>query len=193
MQQLILGGVRSGKSQLAEQAALASGLAVTYIATSLPSGDLSADNSRTGDSRTDNEMQQRIRKHRQRRPDDWALLEVPYALADCLQQQASAEHCLLVDCLTAWLTNLLCADDEARLTKEVNALLDVLPSLPGDIIFVSNETSMGIVPMGELTRRFCDEAGLLHQALARHCERVVLSVAGLAHVLKDEDQQGVNS
>ncbi|MBN4079499.1 bifunctional adenosylcobinamide kinase/adenosylcobinamide-phosphate guanylyltransferase [Beggiatoa alba] len=181
MQQLILGGVRSGKSQLAEQAALASGLAVTYIATSLISISQSGDG-----SLADKEMQQRITKHRQRRPDDWALLEAPYALAGCLQQQAAVDRCLLVDCLTAWLTNLLCADDETLLAKEMDALLEVLPELPGEIIFVSNETSMGIVPMGELTRRFCDEAGLLHQAIARQCDRVVLSIAGLAQVLKDE-------
>lgn len=170
MKQLILGGVRSGKSRLAEQAALDSGLAVTYIATAL-SGDA--------------EMQQRIEKHSQRRPDNWVVVEAPYALAGCLKQHAATERCLLVDCLTSWLTNLLCAEDEAQFEKELKTLLDVLPTLPGQIILVSNETSMGIVPMGELTRRFCDEAGLLHQAIARQCDRVVLSVAGLPHVIKN--------
>ncbi len=171
MKQLILGGVRSGKSQLAEQAAKDSGLAVTYIATALSA---------------DAEMQQRIDKHCQRRPDDWAVLEAPYALAACLQQHAASECCLLVDCLTSWLTNLLCADDEQQFEQELSALLDVLPTLPGQIIFVSNETSMGVVPMGELTRRFCDEAGLLHQAIAQRCDKVVLSIAGLPQILKDE-------
>lgn len=171
MKQLILGGVRSGKSRLAEQAAMKGGLAVTYIATALPA---------------DAEMQQRIDKHIQRRPDDWTVAEAPYALAACLKQHANADACLLVDCLTSWLTNLLCADDETQFEQELNALLDVLAVLPGEIIFVSNETSMGIVPMGELTRRFCDEAGLLHQSIAQHCDRVVLSVAGLPHVLKNE-------
>jgi adenosylcobinamide kinase/adenosylcobinamide-phosphate guanylyltransferase len=171
MKQLILGGVRSGKSHLAEQAAVKSGLAVTYVATALSA---------------DAEMQQRIAKHRQRRPDDWPVVEAPYALADCLKQHAAVDHCLLVDCLTSWLTNLLCAEDEAQLEKELKALLGVLPGLPGQIILVSNETSMGIMPLGELTRRFCDEAGLLHQAIARQCDRVVLSVAGLPQVLKSE-------
>ncbi len=170
MKQLILGGVRSGKSRLAEQAASDSGLAVTYIATAL-SGDA--------------EMQQRIAKHSQRRPDDWVVVEAPYALASCLKQHAAAETCLLVDCLTSWLTNLLCADNETQFEKELHGLIETLATLPGHIIFVSNETNMGIVPMGELTRRFCDEAGLLHQAIAQRCDRVVLSVAGLPHVLKD--------
>lgn len=171
MKQLILGGVRSGKSRLAVQTALDGGLAVTYIATAL-SGDA--------------EMQQRIAKHRQYRPDDWIVVEAPYALADCLKQHASADRCLLVDCLTLWLTNLLCAEDETQFEKELKALLGVLPSLPGQIILVSNETNMGIMPLGELTRRFCDEAGLLHQAIARQCDRVVLSVAGLPHMLKNK-------
>lgn len=170
MKQLILGGVRSGKSRLAEQAAIDSGLDVTYIATAL-SGDA--------------EMQQRIEKHRQQRPDHWAVAEAPYGLAEALQYHAAADRCLLVDCLTSWLTNLLCAEDEAQFEKELNALLDTLPALPGQIVFVSNETSMGIVPLGELTRRYCDEAGLLHQQVAQLCDKVVLTVAGLPHVLKD--------
>ncbi len=171
MKLLVLGGIRSGKSRLAEQAAFDSGLTVTYIATALSA---------------DAEMQQRIAKHSQRRPDGWAVVEAPYALAACLQQYATAESCLLVDCLTSWLTNLLCADDETQFEKELAGLLEALPNLPGRIIFVSNETSMGIVPVGELTRRFCDEAGLLQQTIAQHCDKVVLSIAGLPQVLKDE-------
>ncbi|MDZ4262454.1 MAG: bifunctional adenosylcobinamide kinase/adenosylcobinamide-phosphate guanylyltransferase, partial [Pseudomonadota bacterium] len=67
---------------------------------------------------------------------------------------------------------------------ERQALLELLPQLPGHIILVSNEVNMGVVPMGELSRRFCDEAGWLHQALAQQCQRVTLSVAGLPLVLK---------
>jgi len=169
MKQLILGGVRSGKSRLAEEHALASGLAVTLIATA------------TAD---DEEMRQRILHHQQRRPEAWALVEEPLALAAVLRAHAAPERCLLVDCLTLWLTNLLCGDDPRRLEVERDALLDVLPELPGRIILVGNETSMGIVPHGELTRRFCDEAGRLHQELARRCDRVILTVAGLPLVLK---------
>ena len=69
-------------------------------------------------------------------------------------------------------------------TQERDAFLSVLPTLKSRIIIVSNETNMGITPMGELSRRYCDEAGRLHQALAQHCEQVILTVAGLPHTLK---------
>jgi hypothetical protein len=71
-----------------------------------------------------------------------------------------------VDCLTLWLTNLLMLDDPTP-GAERDALLECLASLPGEIIFVSNETGMGVVPLGELTRRYVDEAGWLHQASGR--------------------------
>ncbi|MFI8397678.1 bifunctional adenosylcobinamide kinase/adenosylcobinamide-phosphate guanylyltransferase [Pseudomonas sp. Choline-02u-1] len=169
MLQLILGGARSGKSRLAEKLASDSHLAVTYIATSQP---------------LDGEMNQRVAHHRARRPADWALIEEPLELARVLRESAGAECCVLVDCLTLWLTNLLMLDDAERLAAEREALIDCLAALPGEIIFVSNETGMGVVPLGELTRRYVDEAGWLHQALAERCQRVVLTVAGLPLTLK---------
>ena len=169
MLQLILGGARSGKSRLAEKLATDSSLAVTYIATSQP---------------LDGEMNARVAHHRARRPAEWRLIEEPLALARVLRETASAERCLLVDCLTLWLTNLLMLDNPERLAQEREALLDCLAALPGEVIFVSNETGMGVVPLGELTRRYVDEAGWLHQALAERCQRVVLTVAGLPLTLK---------
>ena len=169
MRELILGGVRSGKSALAEQLALESGLAVTYIATAQAGDD---------------EMRERILHHRRRRPIQWDLLEVGCDLADELVKVAAAGRCLLVDCLTLWLTRLLTDPDPERLATETAELLRVLPELPGRIIMVSNETGLGVVPMGELTRRFCDESGRLHQRLATLCDRVILTVAGLPQVLK---------
>lgn len=169
MLQLILGGARSGKSRLAEELAAGSGLEVVYIATSQP---------------VDGELNQRVALHRQRRPDSWALIEEPLQLARVLAENASAGRCLLVDCLTLWLTNLLLLEDDGRLAQERETLLDGLAQLSGEIIFVSNETGLGVVPLGELTRRYVDEAGLLHQALAQRCQRVVLTVAGLPLILK---------
>lgn len=169
MLQLILGGARSGKSRLAEKLATDSALEVTYIATSQP---------------LDGEMNQRIAHHRQRRPSHWGVIEEPLELARVLQQAAGTGRCLLVDCLTLWLTNLLMLEDEQRLVLEREALLQCVATLPGEIIFVSNETGMGVVPLGELTRRYVDEAGWLHQALAERCQRVVLTVAGLPLTLK---------
>ncbi|WNW11421.1 bifunctional adenosylcobinamide kinase/adenosylcobinamide-phosphate guanylyltransferase [Pseudomonas sp. DTU_2021_1001937_2_SI_NGA_ILE_001] len=169
MLQLILGGARSGKSRLAESLASGSGLAVTYIATSQP---------------VDGELDARVALHRQRRPAEWGLVEEPLELARVLREQAAPGNCLLVDCLTLWLTNLLMLDDPQRLAAERQALLEEVVDLPGEIIFVSNETGLGVVPLGELTRRYVDEAGLLHQALAERCQRVVLTVAGLPMTLK---------
>ncbi|MCU1737131.1 MULTISPECIES: bifunctional adenosylcobinamide kinase/adenosylcobinamide-phosphate guanylyltransferase [Pseudomonas] len=169
MLQLILGGARSGKSRLAERLAAESTLPVTYIATSQP---------------LDGELNERVALHRQRRPAHWQLIEEPLELARVLGENAAADTCLLVDCLTLWLTNLLMLDDAERLNIEREALLQSLAQLPGEIIFVSNETGLGIVPLGELTRRYVDEAGWLHQALAERCQRVVLTVAGLPLTLK---------
>ena len=169
MRNLILGGARSGKSRLAEQLANASGLPVTYIATSQP---------------LDGEMSERVSLHRQRRPADWGLIEEPLALAAVLRTEAAEGRCLLVDCLTLWLTNLLMLEDDQRLAEERDALLACLEQLPGTLILVSNETGLGVVPMGELTRRYVDLAGWLHQAVAERCQRVVLTVAGLPLMLK---------
>ncbi|MPQ70556.1 MULTISPECIES: bifunctional adenosylcobinamide kinase/adenosylcobinamide-phosphate guanylyltransferase [unclassified Pseudomonas] len=169
MLQLILGGARSGKSRLAERLAAESALSVTYIATSQP---------------LDGELNERVALHRQRRPAHWQLIEEPLELARVLGENAAADTCLLVDCLTLWLTNLLMLEDAERLKVEREALLSNLAQLPGEIIFVSNETGLGIVPLGELTRRYVDEAGWLHQTLAERCQRVVLTVAGLPLTLK---------
>ena len=171
MRELILGGIRSGKSRLAEQHALASGLQVVYVATA---------------QARDAEMQRRVAEHQARRLDNWLSVEAGQNLAEVLQREANTQRCVLVDCVTLWLTQLLCDASEQDLQRECNSLLDVLPSLAGQIILVSNETNMGIVPMGELSRRYCDEAGRLHQQIAALCERVTLMVAGIPLAVKKE-------
>lgn len=170
MIELILGGARSGKSRLAEARALESGKELIYVATATAG---------------DPEMEQRIQRHRKSRDEHWRLVEEPLALADALSRHAAQDRCILVDCLTLWLSNLLHTEDTTQWQAERKALLDTLPSLPGQIILVSNEVGMGIVPMGELTRQFVDESGWLHQDLAAICDRVTLTVAGLPHCLKD--------
>jgi adenosylcobinamide kinase/adenosylcobinamide-phosphate guanylyltransferase len=169
MRTLILGGARSGKSRLAEHMAHETGLSVTYVATA---------------QAQDKEMAKRIAQHRARRPAHWQNTEEPLALAAALLRHAAPNRCLLVDCLTLWLTNLLLHADPALFARERTALLAALPELPGEIILVSNETGMGIMPLGELTRRYCDEAGGLHQELAAQCDRVLLTVAGFPLTLK---------
>lgn len=169
MRTLILGGARSGKSALAERLAQATAGEVVYIATA---------------QAHDAEMAARIAHHRDGRPADWRTVEEPLALAHALRVHARADRCVLVDCLTLWLSNLLGADDEQRFAHERTALLDSLPGLPGTIVLVSNEVGLGVVPMGALARRFVDEAGRLHQSLAARCERVLFVAAGLPLALK---------
>ncbi|ABK44875.1 adenosylcobinamide kinase [Magnetococcus marinus MC-1] len=167
---LILGGARSGKTALAEQWAKQSGWPVVMIATA---------------RNEDAEMAQRIARHRALRPAHWQTVEEPVQLAAVLQQHAAAERFVVVDCLTLWLSNLLMLDEQGvALAREQQALLRVLAELPGQVVMVSNESGLGVVPMGALTRRYVDAAGALHQAVAARAERVVLTVAGLPLVLK---------
>jgi len=177
--QLVLGGARSGKSRFAEQAAMDSNLDVIYVATA---------------TIYDDEMQQRIDRHISDRPDHWLTVEEPLLLAQVLKQHSVVDKCILVDCLTLWLTNVLMAEqdqetDDLQPLKSFSAykkeLLETLASLPGQVILVSNEVGQGIVPMGALSRRFVDEAGWLHQDIARIAQKVTLVVAGLPLQLKN--------
>jgi adenosylcobinamide kinase / adenosylcobinamide-phosphate guanylyltransferase len=165
---LILGGARSGKSRHAQHLAEASDLPVTLIATA---------------QARDAEMAARIARHRAERPAGWQTVEEPLHLAAALQQAAAAERCVLIDCLTLWLLNLLEAG-EATFAAERAALLGCLPSLAGEIVIVSNEVGLGIMPLGELSRRFVDEAGWLNQDIARLANRVTFIAAGLPLILK---------
>lgn len=166
MRYLILGGARSGKSRFAEQRALETKKDVYYFASA---------------QAYDKEMASRIAQHQQDRPSHWQTIEEPIALADRLQAYSREDRVLLVDCLTLWLSNCL---HHSCWREQRQALFDILPDLAGDIILVSNETGLGIVPMGEITRQFVDESGWLHQALAEKCDQVSLVVAGLPMHLK---------
>jgi adenosylcobinamide kinase/adenosylcobinamide-phosphate guanylyltransferase len=169
MKELILGGVRSGKSRLAEQRARDSGLQVIYIATATAGSDT--------------ELDERIRQHRLRRSAAWGVVEEPLALGAVLGAHAAPDRCLVVECLTLWLANLLCSAAD-RFERERASLLESLPVLAGDVILVSNETGLGVVPLGVLSRRFVDASGELHQSLALICDRVTLAMAGLPLLLK---------
>lgn len=181
MRELFIGGARSGKSSLAEKSARESGLRVIYVATA---------------QALDGEMKRRIALHQQRRPAEWGLVEAPIELAAALRQHAAPDVCLLVDCLTLWLSNLLFAGVAASQAEagqavdcplflgQTQALLDVLPQLPGRVILVSNEVGWGVVPMVAVSRLFADEQGRLNQRVAAVCEKVTLVAAGLPLALK---------
>ena len=164
--ELLLGGARSGKSKLAEQRATESGLKLIYIATGTAG---------------DGEMHERIALHQASRNESWQLVEEPIDLAEVLLSHSNANSCILVDCLTLWLTNCL---HHNCWEQQRDKLLAVFSQLSGRLIFVSNEVGMGITPMGELTRRFVDETGFLHQQLASMCDQVTLVVAGLPLQIK---------
>ncbi|QBE63133.1 bifunctional adenosylcobinamide kinase/adenosylcobinamide-phosphate guanylyltransferase [Pseudoduganella lutea] len=177
---LVLGGARSGKSAHAERLAAQSGKEIVYVATA---------------GAGDTEMAQRIALHRAGRPAGWTTVEEPLALAAVLGQWRAPHRLVLVDCLTLWLTNLLFADGTEypdvgtialprRFHDERAALLAQLEQNHGDVVFVSNEVGMGIVPFGAVTRAFADEAGRLNQAVAAACDNVVFVAAGLPLVLK---------
>ncbi len=173
MIELVLGGARSGKSRYAEDQAAATGLPVFYLATA---------------EAGDGEMLARIQHHRDRRPAHWRTLEEPIRLADCIRAHALPGFCLLIDCLTLWLSNVLFDKQgnlqESLFATERSALLDALAECKGRVIMVSNEVGLGVVAANAMTRRFVDEAGFLHQALAQICDSVVLVTAGLPQRLK---------
>jgi len=180
---LILGGARSGKSRLAENVAKlveSQGLTVCYLATA---------------QAHDEEMQQRITQHQADRPQHWPLIESPLYLAQSLEQAIKTSDCVLVDCLTLWLSNCLCQQKSEFYAQQKNDLIRFLQSFISDeqslkadkakkIIFVSNEVGHGIVPMGELSRQFVDQAGWLHQELAALANNVDFIMAGLPLNLK---------
>lgn len=169
---LILGGARSGKSvyaeKLAEQFNTSNNSQLVYIATATVGDD---------------EMAQRVAHHQQRRSDDWQTIEEPLQLAKVINDHASDNNCILVDCLTLWMTNLLNLEEKER-RQHVDGFLSSVSNFPGELLLVSNEVGMGIVPMGELTRLFCDETGRLHQQLGQVCEQVTLMVAGIPMIVK---------
>ncbi|WP_342120651.1 bifunctional adenosylcobinamide kinase/adenosylcobinamide-phosphate guanylyltransferase [Pseudoduganella sp. OTU4001] len=178
---LVFGGARSGKSAYAEQLAANSGKEVIYIATGA-----------AGDA----EMAARIARHRAQRPASWRTVEQPLALAAALAAWRAPQRMVLVDCLTLWLSNLMFSDGRqypdvgaielpARFHEERAALLSELAEERGDVVLVSNEVGMGIVPWGAVSRSYADEAGRLNQAVATACDRVAFVAAGLPLMLKD--------
>lgn len=175
---LILGGARSGKSAYAEKLAKDSGLPVTYIATA---------------QIYDDEFKARVAHHQARRPNDWHITEAPHYLADALEANQNAasgasKNCMIVDCLTLWLAQCICPEcappEGVDWAEQREKLLNTLPKLQAEIILVSNEVGMGIVPLGEISRQFQDEQGRLNQALAALADEVTFVAAGLPLKLK---------
>jgi adenosylcobinamide kinase/adenosylcobinamide-phosphate guanylyltransferase len=177
MKSLILGGVKSGKSRFAEQRVkrwLAqsgnSNASVIYLA--------------TAENREEDEgFTTRISRHKKQRPCAWETIEEPLEISRIIAGASGKHQCVLLECLTLWMSNIL--PNEDLITQRIDHFCRVLEAYEGEIILVSNETGLGIMPANALARRFGDELGLLHQRLAMLCDEVVLTVAGLPHFLKD--------
>jgi adenosylcobinamide kinase/adenosylcobinamide-phosphate guanylyltransferase len=164
---LVLGGARSGKSSFSERLVGESGLERHYIATGRA---------------WDEEMRERIARHREDRGTGWVTHEEPVALADRIAAVARADRAVLVDCLTLWLTNLML--EERDIAAEFAGLLAAVKAAPGRLVLVSNEVGLGIVPENRMAREFRDHAGRLHQQVAAIASEVYLVAAGLPLKMK---------
>jgi len=167
---LYLGGARSGKSRLAQTRA--EGYAdVTLLVTA---------------QALDAEMAQRIAHHQAQRPEHWRVLEAPIQLGDALLscQAERPQSVILLDCLTLWLSNLLCLEDDERYQLERTKFMYAVTNLRTPLLLVSNEVGLGLIAPTPLGRRFVDEAGRLHQELAGLCDEVIWVAAGLPLWLK---------
>ncbi|OOV88293.1 bifunctional adenosylcobinamide kinase/adenosylcobinamide-phosphate guanylyltransferase [Oceanospirillum linum] len=167
----ILGGARSGKSGLAEKIASCSGLPVHYLATAQV---------------WDDEMANRVRHHQTSRPAEWPTIEAPLDILPVIKLRACDQKgCVLLDCLTLWMTNLLLLDDDQALIKRQEDFLSFLrKGVDGHLILVSNEVGQGVVPTNKLARRFVDESGRLHQKIAEIADEVIFVTAGIPQILK---------
>ncbi|KZN15052.1 bifunctional adenosylcobinamide kinase/adenosylcobinamide-phosphate guanylyltransferase [Marinomonas sp. TW1] len=169
MKYLVLGGVRSGKSAFAQDLVAETGKPVCYVATSQV---------------WDDEMAQRVERHKLNRPEQWQLIEEPIALAETLNRLNHVQQAVIVECFSLWLSNLLCLEDDQVFERERQSLLKAVEQFQGELVLVSSEVGLGIMPMNALARRFADEAGMLNQTLAKLTDRVTFVAAGLPMPLK---------
>jgi len=175
---LVLGGARSGKSTFAARLAGEHGGRVIFVATA---------------TALDQEMEQRIAKHRQERPSSWVTIEAPTHLASALEGKLLSGDVVLLDCLTLAVFNLMAEiagnhlDDASfdathvrrHLQTDLDALLQACRRAEATLIVVSNEVGLGLVPPYPLGRVYRDLLGFANQWLAQKAERVYLLVAGL--------------
>ena len=169
---LIIGGGRSGKSSYAQDYALNVSEGTSsraYIATAEP---------------IDLEMKERIALHQKDRADRFITIEESLDLAQAIQDLPPSVEVCVVDCLTVWLGNLLYHKRDTA--KEIQKLITILKNPPCDILLVTNETGLGIIPADAESRAFRDIAGWMNQDIAAISKHVILLVAGLPLALKGE-------
>jgi adenosylcobinamide kinase / adenosylcobinamide-phosphate guanylyltransferase len=161
---LVIGGASSGKSDLALSLAGNSG-ARAFVATG---------------QALDEEMAERIRRHKASRGVGWETAEVPVELAEWFQADGWAFRAVVVDCLTLWLTNLQGSGaPESEVSRLVSALLKAIRGSLARVVVVTNELGLGLVPEDADCRRFRDLAGQVNQQIAREADEVYLALSGL--------------
>ncbi len=166
----ITGGARSGKSRLAENLAAQFGAPLCYIATA---------------QAEDDEMRERVARHRERRGAEWQTIEEPLSLTEAVRKHQGRYRAILVDCVTLWLANMLAKyDDGEKLLAAVDSFTALFPGLETPLVIVSNEVGMGIVPENDLARRFRDLAGIANEKVARAADEVYVTFSGLPLKLK---------
>ena len=169
---LILGGARSGKSVFGEKLALNKHLKPIYIFTAQP---------------FDEEMDERIRIHKDRRKkQSWQEVEATINLPAAISELSKKEKVILVDCLSLWLTNLII--NERNIDRDITEFLNALEKSPSDVILVSSEVGLGIVPDNEMSRKFRDHLGSLHQRVAAISETVIMMVAGIPIIVRGKNE-----
>ncbi len=166
---LVLGGAKSGKSTWALRYAESSYRSYLFLATA---------------EVRDEEMRERVKRHRLQRGVEWQLLEEPLEVAEALESKISDLDAVLIDCLTLWLTNVMLQKGEAQMGAYQDRLINALDNRRQAIIIVSNEVGTGVVPEKAMGRRFRDHAGELNQKVAAIADRVIFMVAGLPLYLK---------
>ena len=167
---LVLGGARSGKSTYAEKLASRyaelSSVQVIYLATA---------------QQSDEEMRERITRHRARRPQQWETVEVPCKVAEWLEVHKGTGHVILIDCLSLLLNNWMFLDDcdDDEIIERIETLTAAMVNAENPVIVVSNEVGQGIVPGDALSRRYRDLLGVMNQAAAADAQQVTWVVAGI--------------
>ncbi len=163
----IIGGARSGKSGFAEKNAVSFKGERAYIATA---------------TALDDEMKERIDKHKKERSGKWDTFEEPVEIAPLIKELSGRYDVILLDCLTLWLSNMF--QNEANIEGEIEKLTSTLENIKSPIFIVSNETGMGIVPDNPLARKFRDMSGIMNQKVAFVADEVYMVVAGIPMRIK---------
>jgi adenosylcobinamide kinase/adenosylcobinamide-phosphate guanylyltransferase len=165
---LVGGGSRSGKSRAALEMLKAAGPRKGFIATA---------------QAFDDEMRERIAKHRDERGSDIVTWEEPFDVAGRIQAEDGRYDAIVVDCLTLWLTNIMLAETYS-MEEECRKLVDACAGARTKVVLVTNEVGCGIVPENALARRFRDAAGKLNQTVAHRAEEVHWMVFGIGMRIK---------